>query len=71
MPNVWGLSKQAANYRPSTKPERRCRECRFMFPRLGIGGCRYVRGVIHADDFCDEFAPRQGGRPPPSQPPPG
>jgi MFS family permease len=28
-----------------------------MFPRLAIGGCRYVRGVIHAGDFCDEFEP--------------
>jgi hypothetical protein len=32
-----------------------------MFPRLSIGGCRYVRGVIHADDACDEFKPRTGG----------
>jgi hypothetical protein len=29
-----------------------------MFPRLSIGGCRYVRGVIHNDDTCDEFKPR-------------
>jgi hypothetical protein len=36
-----------------------------MFPRLSIGGCRYVRGVIHAGDFCDEFVPRRGQRPPP------
>jgi hypothetical protein len=33
-----------------------------MFPRLAIGGCRYVRGVIHADDICDEFKPRGEAR---------
>jgi hypothetical protein len=27
---------------------------------MAIGGCRYVRGVIHADDVCDEFKPRGG-----------
>jgi hypothetical protein len=37
----------------------------FMFPRLAIGGCRYVRGVIHAGDFCDEFVPRRDQRLPP------
>jgi len=66
MPRVWGLSKSAANYRPATKPELRCAECKFMFPRLAIGGCRYVRGVIHAGDFCNEFAPRRGRQPPES-----
>jgi hypothetical protein len=66
MPMIWGLSKSAANYRPATKPEFRCAECTFMFPRLTIGGCRYVRGVIHADDFCDEFVPRPGQGPPAS-----
>jgi hypothetical protein len=64
MPMVWGLSKPAANYRPATKPELRCARCKFMFPRLAIGGCRYVRGVIHAGDFCDEFVSRTGQRPP-------
>lgn len=59
MPSVQGLSKSAANYRKATKPEFSCRECKFMFPRLAIGGCRYVRGVIHADDTCDEFRPRR------------
>jgi hypothetical protein len=29
-----------------------------MFPRLAIGGCRLVRGVIHASDTCNEFTPR-------------
>ena len=61
---VWGLSKPAANYRPATKPELRCAGCKFMFPRLAIGGCRYVRGVIHAGDVCDVFVPRPGQGPP-------
>jgi hypothetical protein len=65
LPMIWGLSKSAASYRPATRPELRCAECKFMFPRLAIGGCRYVRGVIHAGDFCDEFVPRRGQRPPP------
>ena len=58
MPKVQGLSKTEANYREAEKPTVSCRECKFMFPRLSIGGCRYVRGVIHADDVCDEFEPR-------------
>jgi hypothetical protein len=60
MPMVWGLSKKAANYRPAAKPDIRCAECKFMFPRLAIGGCRYVRGLIHAGDVCDEFRPHGG-----------
>ncbi len=67
MPVIQGLSKAAANYRRADNPESSCGECKFMFPRLAInpfatgaifGGCRYVRGVIHADDTCDEFKPR-------------
>jgi hypothetical protein len=57
MPTVWSLSKSAAHYRPAAKPEIRCAACRYMFPRLSVGGCRYVRGVIRAGDVCDEFAP--------------
>jgi hypothetical protein len=60
MPAVQGLSKAAANYRPATNAEVRCDTCAFMFPRLAIGGCRYVRGVIHAKDVCDEFKPAKG-----------
>lgn len=63
MPTVWSLSKSAAHYRPATKPEVRCAGCRFMFPRLVVGGCRLVRGVIRAGDVCDEFAPRTDGPP--------
>ncbi|HYT78722.1 MAG TPA: hypothetical protein VEQ37_05625 [Actinomycetota bacterium] len=59
MPAIQGLSKAAANYRPADNPKFSCHECKFMFPRLAIGGCRYVRGVIHADDTCDEFKPRR------------
>ena len=59
MPKVWGLSKEQANYRPATEPEVRCQVCRFMFPRLAIGGCRLVRGVIHASDVCNEFTPAE------------
>jgi hypothetical protein len=69
MPKVQGLSKSAANYRRASEPAYSCGRCRFMFPRLAIGGCRFVRGVIHAADTCDEFAPRRaaGNRPPGSK----
>ena len=59
MPAVQGLSKSTANYRRASKPELSCGECKFMFPRLAIGGCRYVRGVIHSGDTCDESRPRK------------
>jgi hypothetical protein len=59
MPTIQGLSKSAAHYRRAPEPEVSCAECKFMFPRLAIAGCRYVRGVIHAGDTCDEFTPRQ------------
>jgi hypothetical protein len=58
VPSVQGLSKAQANYRKAENPKFSCGECKFMFPRLSIGGCRYVRGVIHNDDTCDEFKPR-------------
>jgi hypothetical protein len=58
MPAIQGLSKAAANYRRADDPKFSCHECKFMFPRLAVGGCRYVRGVIHAEDICDEFEPR-------------
>jgi hypothetical protein len=61
MPKIQGLSKSAANYRQATKPQFSCGQCRFMFPRLAVGGCRFVRGVIRASDTCDEFTPRQQG----------
>ena len=62
MPKVQGLSKSEANYRPAPKPEVRCVNCEFMFPRLSVGGCRFVRGVIHEGDTCDEFMPRGKAR---------
>ncbi len=61
MPKIWGLSKQQANYRPAPKPAVQCRVCTFMFPPLGIGSCKYVRGVISGSATCDEFAPRRTG----------
>jgi hypothetical protein len=61
MPKVQGLSKSQANYRKAENPKFSCRECKYMFPRLSIGGCRFVRGVIHADDVCDEFESRDAG----------
>jgi hypothetical protein len=59
MPTIWGLSKKEANYGPAPTPDVRCDRCRYMFPRVTIGGCRLVRGVIHASDSCKEFAPRE------------
>ena len=59
MPSIQGLSKKAANYRPAQTPSARCQECKYMWPKLSVGGCRYVRGVIHADDVCNEFAPER------------
>jgi hypothetical protein len=61
MPKIQGLSKSAANYRQASKPQFSCAQCKFMFPRLAFGGCRFVRGVIRASATCDEFTPRQQG----------
>ena len=60
-PKTWGLSKQEANYRPAPKPAVSCAECKWMFPRLPLGSCKYVRGVIEAKATCDEFEPRRAG----------
>lgn len=62
---IWGLSKAQANYRPAPRSGVRCRDCKFMFPPLAIGGCRYVRGVIHGSDTCNEFSPRRKDAAPP------
>ena len=56
--SIWGLSKRGANYRPAPKPAVRCDACKYMFPRLALGGCRLVRGVIQGSATCDEFTPR-------------
>jgi hypothetical protein len=61
MTKIWGLSKRDAEYGPAPTPEVRCDECRYMFPRLSLGGCRLVRGVISGSCSCKEFVPR--GRP--------
>jgi hypothetical protein len=55
---IQGLSKATANYRRADNPEFSCHECKFRFPRHSVGGCRYVRGLIYAEDTCDEFKPR-------------
>jgi hypothetical protein len=61
MTKIWGLSKKEANYGAAPTPEVRCVRCKYMFPRLGIGGCRFVRGgVIHSSDSCKEFRPQAG-----------
>jgi hypothetical protein len=56
---IWGLSKGAAQYRPAPTPDVRCDRCKYMFPTLGVGGCRLVRGLIHGSDTCDRFTPRR------------
>jgi hypothetical protein len=56
---IWNLSKKAASYRPAPRPEVRCQVCKYMFPPLAVGGCRLVRGLIHAGDTCDRFTPRR------------
>jgi hypothetical protein len=56
---VWGLSKKAAHYRPAQDADARCEHCKYMFPPLAIGGCRFVRGVIRGSATCDEFMPRR------------
>jgi hypothetical protein len=56
---IWALSKEAARYRPATTDEVRCGRCRYMFPSIGLGGCRLVRGVIRSSATCDEFTPAE------------
>jgi hypothetical protein len=62
MTAIWGLSKSQAQYSPAPTPDVRCDRCKYMFPRLAVGGCRLVRGVIHAADSCKEFQPRDAAR---------
>ena len=62
-PGTWGLSKKDANYRPAPKPEVSCLECKWMFPRLALGSCKYVRGVIQGSATCNEFEPRHASGP--------
>ena len=67
-PGTWSLSKSDANYRPAPKPEVSCAACSWMFPRLTVGSCKYVRGIVQASATCDEFEPRHPARPSPSGP---
>jgi hypothetical protein len=62
-PKTWSLTKQAANYHPAPKAEVSCVSCKWMFPRLAIGSCKYVRGVIEASATCNEFEPRRPVKP--------
>jgi hypothetical protein len=55
---IWGKSKKQVNYRPAPTSEVRCDQCKFMFPRLSVGGCRLVRGAIRSSDTCEAFASR-------------
>jgi hypothetical protein len=56
------LTKEEAHYRPAPQPTVACGECKWMFPRLSVGSCKYVRGMIRNTDTCDEFEPRHPGR---------
>ena len=58
MTKIWGLSKRDASYGPAPTPEVRCDACKYMFPKLPLGGCRLVRGVISGSSSCKEFAPQ-------------
>jgi hypothetical protein len=55
---IWGLSKKGASYRPAPTPDVQCDQCKYMFPRLALGGCRLVRGAIRGSATCNEFTPR-------------
>ena len=61
-PKTWGLSKKQANYRPASSTQTSCLECKWMFPRLAFGSCKYVRGLIQGSATCDEFEPRHPSR---------
>lgn len=56
---IWGLSKEAANYKPAPTQEVQCDHCKYMFPPLALGGCRLVRGAIRGSATCDEFTSRR------------
>jgi hypothetical protein len=62
MPGIWSLSKKDAHYGPAPTPDMRCDHCKFMFPSLALGGCRFVRGVINGSASCKEFVPRKPDR---------
>jgi hypothetical protein len=56
-PKTWSLSKEEARYRPAPKSEVSCAACQWMFPRLSVGSCKYIRGMVEASATCDEFEP--------------
>jgi hypothetical protein len=61
-PKIWSLSKKDAHYGPAPAQDVRCDHCKFMFPPLALGGCRFVRGVISGAASCKEFVPRKPDR---------
>lgn len=61
-PKIWSLSKEQARYRLAPRPEVSCANCMWMFPRLTVGSCKYVRGIVKAADTCDEFEVRRSTR---------
>jgi hypothetical protein len=56
-PGTWSLSKEDAGYKPASKPEVSCIKCKWMFPRLSVGSCKFVRGMIEGSATCNEFQP--------------
>ncbi len=62
-PKVWSLAKEEAHYKPAPQPAVSCGQCMWMFPRLSVGSCKYVRGIVRATDTCDEFERRNSAAP--------
>jgi hypothetical protein len=60
-PKTWSLTKEEAHYRPAPQPAVSCGQCMWMFPRLSVGSCKYVRGFVKNSDTCDEFESRHPG----------
>jgi hypothetical protein len=58
-PKTWGQTRNDVHYKPAPQPQVACKECMWMFPRLPLGSCKYVRGVIEATATCDLFEPRK------------
>jgi len=57
-PKTWSLTKEQANYHKAPKPEVSCVNCKWMFPRLPLGSCKYVKGIIEGSATCNEFESR-------------
>jgi hypothetical protein len=58
-PKTWSLTQEEAHYKPAPQPAVSCAECKWMFPRLSVGGaCKYIRGIVRREDTCDWFESR-------------